>query len=36
MGSALNPDALATDAAYTAIAAAQFSTVTPENAMKWR
>ncbi|RKS80006.1 endo-1,4-beta-xylanase [Motilibacter peucedani] len=35
IGAALNPDLLGTDAAYTKIAKQQFSTVTPENVMKW-
>jgi endo-1,4-beta-xylanase len=34
-GTAVNADQLGTNAAYTKITAEQFSTVTPENAMKW-
>ncbi|MEU8819934.1 endo-1,4-beta-xylanase [Actinoplanes sp. NPDC048796] len=35
VGTAVNPDLLGTDAKYTRIAAEQFSSITPENAMKW-
>ncbi|HEY2671637.1 MAG TPA: endo-1,4-beta-xylanase [Rugosimonospora sp.] len=35
IGTAVNGNKLNVDAAYTAIVAGQFSTVTPENAMKW-
>lgn len=35
IGTAVNMDALASDSAYKAIAAGQFSTVSPENVMKW-
>jgi endo-1,4-beta-xylanase len=35
IGTAVNTDALSSDAAYRAITADQFSTVTPENVMKW-
>jgi endo-1,4-beta-xylanase len=35
IGTAVNTDALASDTAYRAITADQFSTVTPENVMKW-
>jgi endo-1,4-beta-xylanase len=35
IGAAINTDKLGADDAYTAIAAAQFSTVSPENVMKW-
>jgi endo-1,4-beta-xylanase len=35
IGNAVNTDKLGTDAAYTAILAGQFTTVTPENVMKW-
>jgi endo-1,4-beta-xylanase len=35
IGTAVDTDALASDPAYRQIAATQFSTVTPENAMKW-
>ncbi|PJI90995.1 endo-1,4-beta-xylanase [Luteimicrobium subarcticum] len=35
IGAALNTDRLADDATYASIAADQFSTVTPENVMKW-
>jgi endo-1,4-beta-xylanase len=35
IGTAVNPDLLGTNAAYTQITAEQFSSVTPENAMKW-
>ena len=35
VGVAVNADLLNKDAAYTKIVAQQFSTVTPENAMKW-
>lgn len=35
IGTAVNADALASDPAYRAITADQFSTVTAENAMKW-
>jgi endo-1,4-beta-xylanase len=34
-GTAVNADELGTNAAYTQVVADQFSTVTPENAMKW-
>jgi endo-1,4-beta-xylanase len=35
IGTAVNTDVLATDPAYAQITADQFSTVTPENVMKW-
>jgi endo-1,4-beta-xylanase len=35
IGTAVNTDALAKDAAYRQVLGTQFSTVTPENAMKW-
>ncbi len=35
IGNAINTDKLNVDAAYTALAANQYSTVTPENVMKW-
>jgi endo-1,4-beta-xylanase len=35
IGNAVNMDKLNVDAAYTSIVANQFSTVTPENVMKW-
>jgi endo-1,4-beta-xylanase len=35
IGTAVNPDQLGTNARYTQITADQFSSVTPENAMKW-
>lgn len=35
IGTAVNMDALASDATYRAITAQQFSTVSPENVMKW-
>ncbi|MFE6036557.1 endo-1,4-beta-xylanase [Streptomyces sp. NPDC056452] len=35
IGTAVNTDALAEDAPYRAKAASEFSTVTPENVMKW-
>jgi endo-1,4-beta-xylanase len=35
VGTAVNANKLNTDAKYTAIVADQFSTVTPENVMKW-
>jgi endo-1,4-beta-xylanase len=35
VGTAVNPDLLGTNARYTEITAEQFSSVTPENAMKW-
>jgi len=35
IGSAINADTLARSTAYRSIAAQQFSTVTPENEMKW-
>src|SRR5690348_8695550 len=35
IGNAINMDKLSVDAAYTSIVANQFSTVTPENVMKW-
>ncbi|UQU62838.1 endo-1,4-beta-xylanase [Couchioplanes caeruleus] len=35
IGTAVNADVLGTDAKYTQITADQFSSVTPENAMKW-
>ncbi|MGC5165233.1 endo-1,4-beta-xylanase [Luteimicrobium sp. DT211] len=35
IGAAINTDKLGTDDAYTTIAADQFSTVSPENVMKW-
>jgi endo-1,4-beta-xylanase len=35
IGNAINMDKLNADAAYTSIVANQFSTVTPENVMKW-
>lgn len=35
IGTAVNTDVLSTDAAYRSITATQFSTVTPENVMKW-
>ncbi|GAA0410397.1 endo-1,4-beta-xylanase [Microbispora corallina] len=35
-GTAVNMDELGSNAAYTRIAAEQFSTVTPENVMKWQ
>jgi endo-1,4-beta-xylanase len=35
VGTAVNTDVLSVDAAYRAITAGQFSTVTPENVMKW-
>lgn len=35
IGTAVNTDALASDSGYRSITAAQFSTVTPENVMKW-
>lgn len=35
IGTAVNTDALASDTAYRDIAATQFSSVTPENVMKW-
>jgi len=36
IGTAVNTDVLATNAKYRQIAADQFSTVTPENVMKWQ
>jgi endo-1,4-beta-xylanase len=36
IGTAVNTDVLASNAAYAAITADQFSTVTPENVMKWQ
>src|SRR5450759_3452830 len=36
IGTAVNTDALATNATYRQITADQFSTVTPENVMKWQ
>ena len=36
IGTAVNTDALAADAPYEAITGQQFSTVTPENVMKWQ
>ncbi|KHK97091.1 1,4-beta-xylanase [Microbacterium mangrovi] len=36
IGTAVNTDLLGTDATYTAITDQQFSTVTPENVMKWQ
>jgi len=36
IGTAVNTDVLATNATYRQITAAQFSTVTPENVMKWQ
>ena len=35
VGTAVNPDLLGTNEKYTQITAEQFSSVTPENAMKW-
>jgi endo-1,4-beta-xylanase len=35
IGTAVNPDLLGTNAKYTQITAEQFSSLTPENAMKW-
>jgi endo-1,4-beta-xylanase len=35
IGTAVNPELLGTNAKYTEITADQFSSVTPENAMKW-
>src|SRR4051812_5992174 len=35
IGTAVNPALLGADARYTRITAEQFSSVTPENAMKW-
>ncbi|MGN7797561.1 endo-1,4-beta-xylanase [Leifsonia sp. 22587] len=35
IGTAVNTDALASDDAYRSITATQFSSVTPENVMKW-
>ncbi|MFE4469011.1 endo-1,4-beta-xylanase [Leifsonia sp. NPDC056824] len=35
IGTAVNTDALASNSDYRSIAATQFSTVTPENVMKW-
>ncbi|GAA4838780.1 endo-1,4-beta-xylanase [Luteimicrobium xylanilyticum] len=35
IGAAINTDKLGTDDAYTTIAGEQFSTVSPENVMKW-
>ncbi|WP_433291898.1 endo-1,4-beta-xylanase [Actinoplanes sp. CA-030573] len=35
IGTAVNMDALATDAPYAAAGAREFNTVTPENVMKW-
>ncbi len=35
VGTAVNTDVLASDPAYAALTSAQFSTVTPENVMKW-
>lgn len=35
IGTAVNMDALATDAPYAAAVAREFNTVTPENVMKW-
>jgi endo-1,4-beta-xylanase len=35
VGTAVNMDALGTDAPYTAAVAREFNTVTPENVMKW-
>src|ERR1700710_1499281 len=35
VGTAVNTDVLATDAAHQNITATQFSTITPENVMKW-
>ena len=35
IGTAVNTDALASDSQYAAITGQQFSTVTPENVMKW-
>ncbi len=36
IGTAVNTDVLASNAAYAQITSAQFSTVTPENVMKWQ
>jgi endo-1,4-beta-xylanase len=36
VGTAVNTDALGTDATYTGLVAEQFNTVTPENVMKWQ
>jgi len=36
IGTAVNTDVLATDPGYAAVIAAEFSSVTPENAMKWQ
>ena len=36
IGAAINTDQLGTDPAYTKLAGEQFSTVTPENVMKWQ
>src|SRR3954454_20651524 len=35
IGTAVNTDALASNAEYATITATQFSSVTPENVMKW-
>src|ERR1700760_3976066 len=35
IGNAVNMDKLNVDAAYTSLVANQYSTVTPENVMKW-
>jgi len=35
IGTAVNPDLLGTNAKYTQITAKQYSSLTPENAMKW-